>query len=144
MILTDKQWESIGKDSFLIADFTPLAGFVENGEVKSVDVRTPYGTIDIENESLIKEAAAITHKVDFLNLWSIFKERGVKDDEEVIAFYIKNRYKGLLRLTASALPKLWMFICHKGTYKNIVGIILPENMVSTGLAIQEWKHELIK
>jgi len=144
MILTDKQWEAVGKSSFLITDFTPLVGFVENGEVKSVNVRTPYGTIDIENESSLREIAAINHKIDFLNLWSIFKERGIKDDEEVIAFNIKDRYKGLLRLTSSALPKLWIFVCHKGTYRNIVGIVPPEDMVSNGLVIQEWKHDLIK
>jgi hypothetical protein len=58
----------------------------------------------------------ITHKMDFQHLWAAFKERMVREDEEVIIFWTKKHYKRGVFFSAF-MPRLWVMVCPKGAFE---------------------------
>lgn len=52
-----------------------------------------------------------------MHLWSAFKERGVKQDEEVLIFWTKKNYKRVYKIASAFLPRLWVMICKKGAFE---------------------------
>ena len=145
--LTDKQWSIIDGEYCRLTEFIPLVGYVENGEVKSTDSRTPYGTITIEcKKNPQKITGCITHKLEFLNLWRALKERELKPNEEVIIVWSKKNYKSILaKLTSIAQPKLRIVICSDSIWDIMVtknwDSDAMENMMY-GLNVGEWKVNL--
>jgi len=76
ILLEDSQWSIIDGEFCHVINFYPLVGYVEKGMVKAVDSRTPYGSITIECKKFRKRITGfITHKLDFLNLWNVFKKK---------------------------------------------------------------------
>lgn len=110
----DIPWENIEKDDLRVKDFTPFA-LVEQGKIKSPSTLLPYASLLVESPILPNEATLpVVHKVDFRNLWEVFKERGVKPEEEVVVFYAPSR--GIL---STLKPKLHIYIYPKGHQEKI-------------------------
>ena len=79
-------WKTIEQEPLRITHFTPLVN-IENRKVKSHSLG-PYAFLAVESPKLNSEALLpVGHRVDFQNLWEVFKERGVAEDEEVLVFY---------------------------------------------------------
>jgi len=110
-------------------DFLPLAGsIVKNGVVMSPNVNTPYASIALKNKRTVKKITGfITHKIDFTNLWEVFKERGINEEKEEVLIYWSTKHYGnvivriisflmLVFLGATPLPKMFVMIFHKGIY----------------------------
>ena len=55
--------------------------------------------------------------MDFMHLWKAFKDRGVRESEEVLIFWSKEHYNKLHKIFAAFLPRLWVMICSKGAYE---------------------------
>ena len=146
LLLKDSQWSVIDGEPCLVTSFNPLVGFVKDGKVISVDNRTPYASVSIECKKLPQKITGyITHKLDFTNLWAVFKERGIKQDEEVIIFWSKKNYKSkLLNFFPAFWPKLWIMICHKGTYDGIKNSNLEPWFIKEEFSIADWKPEVMK
>ena len=119
VFLKDKEWSVIDGELCRVKLFTPLSAIVEDGRVVAVDMTKPYASIVIECTKLPQDATGfITNKIDFLNLWSAFNERGVGENEEVLVFWSRKNYKTLARLLPSVgMPKLWVMICRAGAYE---------------------------
>jgi len=110
-------WKSIAKQYFRIKHFTALAQ-VENGKVISPDVTMPYALVEIESPILPKDGSLpVLHRIDFYNLWRIFKERTVRDDEEVLVIY--SPVKWLPRIFAPIQPQLIFLIYPRGSLERI-------------------------
>ena len=61
----------------------------------------------------------IINKRDFKYLQYVFDKRTVQDDEEVIIVWTKKHYRiGRLR-NFNCFPRLWIMICHEGTFDSI-------------------------
>jgi hypothetical protein len=119
-LLTDQQWSVIDGDVCKVHDFVPW-GSVKNGQVFAISKTTPYASIDFKCSKIPQVVKGfVSHKEDFVNLWRVFKERGVKPDEEIIVIWSKKNYKKGAGLFKSFLPKLKIMICKKGAFEIMV------------------------
>lgn len=114
----DSEWSAIDGDLCKIIEFTPLAT-IKNGKIIASNKTEPYAFIILECKKLPEQTQGfICHKIDFQHLWAAFKERGVKQDEEVLIIWSKKHYNNKLYAIFTAfLPKLWVMICSKGSFE---------------------------
>ncbi len=110
----DIPWKLIEKEACRIKHFTPLAK-VEVDKVLAFSRGMPYALLRVESPKLPQEAVMpVVHRLDFKNLWEIFKQRGVGKEEEVLVFYVPFFGKGLKRFLSTGLPKLHLYIYPSG------------------------------
>jgi hypothetical protein len=151
VLLKDKEWSVIDGEACRVIDFSPLGAIINaDGEVQSIDKTTPYASITIECEKLGKNIRGyITHKIDFKHLWTAFRERMVKEDEEVIIIWTKKHYKVGIKYVSAFMPKLWVMVCAKGAFDLMTNDDYKPEL--TGLErweaqkpITDWKPEVMK
>ena len=114
-LVTDADWQPIEDYPCRVTDFVPMAK-VEDGEIIAVP-NVPYAAVHLECSELSREAVGyICHRVDFIHLWAVFKERGVEPDEEVIIFWSKRHLTRFAKFLSffTAMPRLCVMICPKG------------------------------
>ena len=119
----DSEWSAIDGEPCRVSHFDPLGSFVEiNGKVHAMDKTTPYASVTMECKKLGKNIGGfITHKEDFKHLWAAFKDRKVKESEEVIIIWTKKHYRyRLTKFLTPFMPKLWVMVCPKGAYELMV------------------------
>jgi len=113
----DIAWNKINGELCRVLDFTSHAS-VQNGKIESAGISTPYGSLTLECPKISgKIECPIIHRVDFINLWEVFKEKGVKENEEVLV----GRYEYLTmlgKLFSSFLPKIYILIYPIGSYNK--------------------------
>lgn len=128
----DKEWSIIESELCLVTDFLPLAGStVKDGTVISSSTDEPYASVNIACKKVPEKIKGyICHKIDFLHLWSAFKERGVnEDEEEVLIYWSRKHYKYSISklisgftmsfLGATPLPKMVVIISQKDSYRTL-------------------------
>jgi hypothetical protein len=148
VLRNDKEWSVIDGEVCRVTAFTPMAR-VEGGRVITLSKSAPYASIDVECPQLPEEATGfITHRIDFLHLWTAFNERGVGDDEEVLVFWTRKHLKSYARLMAKFMPRLWVMVCRKHAYELMTDDDFNPEL--TGLArfeaqrvLIEWKPEVM-
>jgi len=151
VLLKDKEWSVIDGEPCRVIDFNPLGSLVDvDGKVQSPDHSTPYADITIECKKLGKNITGfITHKIDFKHLWAAFRERTVKEDEEVIIFWTRKNYKTGVKFFSTFMPKLWVLVCPKGAFELMADLDYKPKL--TGLErweaqkpIIQWKPEVME
>lgn len=151
IILTkDSEWDMIDGELCKIIDFVPHTS-IKDGKISKLNKTIPYASIAIECEKIPNKITGfITHKTDFIHLWTAFKERTIKQNEEVIIFWSKKHYKlKLLRFFPGFWPKLWVMICQKDAFKlmsdpNYKPELQGEARYNAEKSIIEWKPEIMK
>lgn len=148
LLLKDSQWNIIDGELCRVIGFIPLVGWVEDGKVISVDNKTPYASVLLENKNCPEPVKGfITNKIDFDNLWSAFRIRGVGEYEEVLIIWSNISYKfKIFKFFSVFLPKLRVIICPKGFWittdfswdRELLDFRLNENKII------EWKPVIIK
>ncbi|KKQ80805.1 MAG: hypothetical protein UT02_C0002G0030 [Parcubacteria group bacterium GW2011_GWC2_38_7] len=140
ILLKDKEWSLIDGDLCLVTTFTPLDGnFVKDGIVTSSNTLAPYAAIEITCRTATKITGFITHKIDFANLWHVFKEINFNPEkEEVQIYWTTKHYNNLIAKIISflyltfigmtPLPKMFVMLYKKGTFDKLQS----ENQFSTG------------
>jgi hypothetical protein len=114
---TDDEWSALDGEPCRVKSFTANAT-VENGRVSGAPRGQPYASITFESRQLPEDALGfVTHKIDFLHLWRAFNERGVRDDEEVIFFWVKSHLKSVARHLGATMPKLLVWICPREAFE---------------------------
>lgn len=118
-LLKDSEWAKIDGEVCRIINFNPLA-IVKNGKIQRVDVM-PYASITFECIKVSEKISGfISYREDFQHLWTAFKERGVKNNEEVLIIWSRNHYTfKWVKIFSFLLPKLRVMICPKGAYELI-------------------------
>lgn len=145
----DSEWSIIDGEPCRIIDFIPAAK-VENRQVIAENKTEPYASIIFECKKLSQKTKGyITHKMDFLHLWTAFKERGVSQNEEVIIFWSKNHLKSYAKIISVFMPKLWVMICSKGAFElmsdsDFKPELGGEARWNAQKPIVEWKPEVMK
>lgn len=149
-LIKDREWGLIDGELCRVIDFTPLAS-VKDGKVSNLSGTTPYASVTIECKKMSEKIIGfITHKTDFIHLWVAFKERTVKQNEEVIICWSKKHYKlKLLKFFPSFWPKLWVMICQKGAFElmtdpNYKPELQGEARYNAEKSIIEWKPEIME
>jgi hypothetical protein len=138
-LLRDKDWTEIDGRTCRVIEFIPMAS-IKDGLVLAIDKSTPYASVRLECKVFPGQEIIgyITHKLDFVNLWKAFKERGVNPDEEVIIFWSVEMYKfKIYKFLSSFMPKLWVMICPKEAYNLMTDREFKPEL--TGMA--RWKAE---
>ena len=119
LIGRDIPWKAIEVAMYKITHFTPIAT-IEAGKIKALSKMRPYALLSVESpefpQELPKEASMpVSNKVDFLNLWEVFQQRGVSPDEEVLVARVPFYGNWLLKLFLSPfMPWLHIYIFPKG------------------------------
>lgn len=145
----DIPWDTIDSEVCRVLKFTPH-GKIENNQIKAIP-NFPYAFLTIECNKLQGRATLyVTHKLDFTNLWKAYKERGVKEDEEVLVMWSNKHYKSwLIKLASAIMPKLWIMVCKKGAYELMTDKTYKPEL--TGEArflakrpLAEWKPDVME
>ena len=119
LIGRDIPWKAIEGAMCKITHFTPLA-IIEAGKIKAQSRAMPYALLSVESPELPPElpkelSMPVSNKVDFLNLWEVFQQRGVNADEEVLVAHVSFYHNWLLKLLLSPfMPWLHIYIFPKG------------------------------
>lgn len=148
-LLKDREWSVIDGELCRVIDFVPW-GLIKNGKVLALDKMTPYASVHLECKKLpTKITGFICHKIDFIHLWIAFEERTIKQDEEVLIFWIKKHYKRLCKIFSAFLPRLWVMICPKGAFElkvdqNYKPELKGEARWNATKPIIEWKPEVME
>ena len=155
VLLKHSEWSVIDGEACRVTSFDPLGSLIDiDGKVRAMDKTTPYASVAVECKKLAKNVTGyITHKEDFKHLWAAFKDRKVKDEEEVIICWTKERYKVRSwvgkRLYSAFMPKLWVMVCPKGAFELIADSKYKPEL--TGEArwnamkpIIQWKPEVME
>lgn len=150
-LLTNKQWSVIDGQFCLVKGFVPMTT-VNDGEVASIDKTSPLASLHLVCSKLpnTQITGFICHKIDFLNLWKAFKERGINSNEEVIIAWSAKHYKNaLFRFMSPIMPRLWVMICPKGAYELITNPdskpeLTGEARAKASLPIIDWKPEVME
>ncbi|MBU0534046.1 MAG: hypothetical protein KJ887_04540 [Candidatus Omnitrophica bacterium] len=91
--LRDSQWSVIDGEACRVTSFCPLLSSIKGGRVIAPKA-IPYASVTLECRKTPKKITGfISHKMDFLHLWLAFKERTIKQNEEVIIFWTKRHYE---------------------------------------------------
>jgi len=118
VLIKDKDWSVIDGLPCKVGSFQPIGAFVQpDGEVISANPSIPYASITFECTKLGEKVKGyICHKIDFYNLWTVFKETELSKDSEVIVFWTKNNYTKGVGLFSAIMPKLIVWVCKQGAY----------------------------
>lgn len=149
ILIRDSEWSLIDAVPCRVIDFTPLAS-VKNGKVLITSKAEPYASIAMECKRLSEIAEGfVTHKIDFIHLWEAFKERTVKQNEEVLVFWSKKHYKWWAKIFSAFMPRLWVGIYPKGAFELITDSsckpkLTGEARAEATLPIVDWKPEAMK
>ena len=71
-LLKDKDWVAIEDKLCLVTEFVPMAA-VQGGEVASAVAGFPLASVSLRPDTGISCSGYITHKIDFMMLWSAFQ-----------------------------------------------------------------------
>jgi hypothetical protein len=115
----DIPWASFEGEALRITHFTPLA-IIENGKIKATSLTLPYAILSVESPKIPQEShILVINKVDFQNLWAVYKDRGVNSEEEVIVFCVPFYRSKLLKPINNSMPRLHIYIFPKGRLEQI-------------------------
>lgn len=151
LIGRDIPWEAIEGEYCRIEHFTPYA-IVQSGKVKSASSMLPYASLRVElpdlsghpdyekklkNITLPREALMpVIHKLDFRNLWEIFKETDINQEiMDIIVIYAPLKRRKITSLFSSVLPSLIIQVHGKGALERLYR--KPE----TG-KIEDWAYSI--
>lgn len=149
-LLKDTEWSIIDGELCRVISFVPMSS-VKNGKVLALNKSTPYATINLECKKLLKKKITgfICHKMDFMYLLSAFKERGIKQDEELLIIWSKKHYKKYMNIFSAFMPRLWIMICPKGAFEletdqNYKPELIGEARWNATKPIIEWKPNVMR
>lgn len=148
-LLRDREWSFIDGEACRVINFNPFCSF-KDGKISPIGI-LPYASVTIESRKVNKIIKGfVTHKIDFIHLWTAFIERTIKENEEVIICWTKKHYKlKILRFFPTFLPKLIVMICQKGAfefinYPNHKPEIQGEARYEMQKSIVQWKPEVME
>lgn len=135
-LLRDKDWSLIDSELCLVKDFRPFMGsVVKDGIAISPVASVPYAAVTINCKKIQGEKEGfICHKIDFINLWSAFRDSGLNEETEEVCIYWSTKHynnmvakvlsKFLLTLLgATPFPKMFVMAYKKGTYERAISRI---------------------
>ena len=146
----NSEWRVIDGERCPVLDFVPFSS-VRNGKVVALDRTAPYASVVLECKRFpTRITGFITHKTDFAHLWRAFKERSMKQDEEINIFWSKRHYKNIFyKIFSAFMPKLWVMVCPKGAFElSVDPDYMPDLSGEAGFKAKmpfiDWKPEIME
>ena len=117
IFIKDSDWDIVESQVCLVTELNLLAT-IKDGKVMPLDNATSYACVSLKCKKVAGNIKGyITHKLDFIHLWYAFKDRTVKENEEVIILWSKTHYNNFfVNLFSRFMPRLWVMICPKDAY----------------------------
>jgi hypothetical protein len=114
VLLTDKDWTVVDGEPCRVLQFEPFSHFVAGEIVGPKEM--PYASVMLECKKVQGPVRGyVTHKIDFTNLWTVFQERTVGENEEVILVWTRKHYKiKALKHLSKIFPKLIVMVYPRG------------------------------
>ena len=145
-LLTDKEWAVIDGELCRVIEFSPLS-CIKEGKILG-EKSLPYAVVILECKKVPETIKGyVTHKIDFRNLWKVFEERTVQENEEVIIIWTKQNYKVTWLRYFRVYPKLCVMIFPKGHFEILADPSLrPESMSVREILtpIEEFKPNIMR
>jgi hypothetical protein len=121
LIGKDVPWKLM-KDIYLkVVKCTPFAS-VKNGTVVGPPMPNPYALLGVEmtmlGDSPDAYVMAVTHKLDFYNLWLLL-ERGILENDETELLVMYKPVKGIKKIVPSIFPSLAFMVYPSGTFDGL-------------------------
>jgi len=117
---TEKEWSEIDGELCGVLQFTPFS-VIENGKILASKITnpSPHATLTLECKKVQGTIIGyIWHRIDFRNLWKVFMERTVQENEEVIISWTTENYKYTwCKYFSYFMPKLWISIYPEGHFE---------------------------
>jgi hypothetical protein len=114
-------WEIIKREQCRVKRFTPFSVIV-SGKIKLDKLTRSYAFLlielpKIEKIELPREAfMPVVNRDDFRRLWEVYKERGVRSEEEVIIFH-ETFYRN--SILSNFMARLHIYIYPKGHFEQM-------------------------
>lgn len=149
IFLRDREWSIIDGEICRVTDFIP-SDFIKDRKALALRKTLPYASVNLECKILpTKITGFICHKIDFMHLWMAFKERSIKQDEEVLIIWTKRNYKNIYKFFTAFMPRIWVMICHKDAFELSVNQrykpeLSGEARWNANKPIIQWKPEVMK
>jgi len=121
--LKDREWAVIDGECCRVVNFEPYSQIIEDKVCGPKEI--PYASVTLECKKVQGTITGyITHKIDFTHLWMVFKERTIKEDEEVIIIWSIKHYKFPYKLifkffNSAVWPKLRVLVFRKGHFEFV-------------------------
>lgn len=95
LIGRDIPWRMIEAETLRVSGFTAFSTVDANNSVSGPPIPMPYALLDVESTILNRPASMpVNHRIDFLNLWDIDRQRAVPNGYHLLVSYLP--YRGLL------------------------------------------------
>ena len=139
MLTTDRDWALLDGLLCEVISFLPLAR-LEGDKIIPPSRSMPYAVVEMacyENGMSLAKGTlgAISHKDDFLKLWTAFVDRGVSKDERLFIHWSKQNLRPVARLFSVFMPRIAVFI-----FKNDGYELLSDNKYRPELrGVDRWK-----
>jgi hypothetical protein len=147
LIGKDVPFKTIEKEFCRVARFAPFA-VIEGGKIRDMGKSIPYAFLYLESPVLLEHKEyilGIVHRIDFSNLWEVFKVRGydASIEEVIIAYdssYETAKYRKTFKLFSSFMPKLHVYIFPRGHLEQCYDrSFKPDDIDTWFKPIAEWK-----
>jgi hypothetical protein len=148
-LLSDNDWSIVEGGLCRVKGFSPMAT-IQHGKVLTLGKSVPYASVTLECKKVPQPVEGfIGHKLDFLHLWTAFKERPLGGDEEVLIIWTKKHYKGYAKIFSAFMPRLWVMVCPKEAYEletdpNFRPELKGEARWKATRPIVDWKPEVMR
>jgi hypothetical protein len=114
----DLPYSKIDQVILRVHNFRKLALY-KNGRIEAISPQLPYGYLEVEVRDFDNVATLpILNKNDYIHIWQVFEERGVKKNEEVNVIWTSKNYRNIIfSLLSPFMPKLIIWICNKNAFE---------------------------
>jgi hypothetical protein len=119
----DISWNAVDMTMLRVLEFSPIST-VEGTKVKSSSNFVPYAFLTVESIEKTFNGRAVlyvTNRQDFTNLWRVFKEIGIKQDEDVVVVWSKKMYANwIYKVLSVFMPKMVVMVYRKESIRLII------------------------
>ena len=123
----DLPWKQFDWHFFRVEHFLPLSS-VEQGRIKDISKFKPYAILRVYDPNFESEdeelSLPVLHKLDFIHLWEVYRQRGITQDEEVVVHY--EPPSGARMLFGNIFPQLRIEVKPQGSLDYIVRFLNNE------------------
>lgn len=122
----DAEWAAVDNRICRVTAFKPFA-HMSDGRIVESHRGMPYALVTLEVPGLPPDTmGGIAHRVDFMNLWKVFRETQLTDDEEVHVAWIKSSLRPPAKWFSRFMPGLVVMVFKSGAYELMTTDCRPD------------------
>lgn len=134
----DLRYEAVGQEFLRVRRFFAVGTF--EGRKVTGPAGLPYGMLEVDCPAALGIGPVklpILHREDYRNVWTIYRDRGVGDDEEVLVIHDPLRFPLIWRI----IGRLHLFAYPRGSLERIYAALATSSgkgMEGLPQPLEEW------